>query len=333
MKLSRRRLAVVAGTFLGLAVASAPGDAQAVILARTSTRNTYAPVGTNYNSGWQYQGNWANGFTGTPIGKNYFLSASHVGGGVGQNIWYAGKNWTTTAVYDDPTSDLVIYKVSGNFPSWAPIYTGTSETGKRAMVFGRGTTRGSNVNIGTTLHGWKWGTQDKVRSWGENNVAGVMDAGSGLGQLLKFTFNKAGSSGSLYNEGTLSSGDSAGGVFINDGGTWKLAGINYAVDGPFSFTGTSGSGFNASLFDKGGLYQGGDGAWRKNTDTSADINGNWYATRVSAHQGWIKSILNGSTTAAYPAATSSVSVVPEPTSVGLLGIAATALLRRRKRRR
>ena len=334
MKLSRR-LVVVAGSVLaGLALAASPREAHAVILARTSTRNTSAPSGSNANSGWQYQGNWANGFTGTPIAKNYFLSASHVGGGVGQNLWYAGKNWATTAVFDDPSSDLVIYKVNGSFSSWAPMYTGTSESGKHAVVFGRGTTRGSNVNIGTTLHGWKWGTQDKTRSWGENTVAGTTDAGSGLGQLLKFTFNKAGSSGSLYNEGTLSSGDSAGGVFVNDNGTWKLAGINYAVDGPFSFTGSSGSGFNASLFDKGGLYQGGDGAWKKNTDSSTDLPGNWYATRVSAHQSWIKSIINNTTTAAYPAAgTTNVAIVPEPTSLGVLAIGATALLRRKRRSR
>jgi hypothetical protein len=110
------------------------------------------------------------------------------------------------------------------------------------MVFGRGTTRGLEVKKGTTLKGWKWGTQDKVRSWGENLVSGTLNAGGTIGQVLKFTFNKQGTSGAQYNEAALSTGDSAGGVFINDGGKWKLAGINYLVDGPFSLTGANGSG-------------------------------------------------------------------------------------------
>ena len=30
------------------------------------------------NAGWQYQGQWG-GFLGTPIAKNYFISAAHIG--------------------------------------------------------------------------------------------------------------------------------------------------------------------------------------------------------------------------------------------------------------
>lgn len=325
-----RRLAIVAGVAATLC-AVAP-SAQAVIIGRSSIRNTSAPTGTNYNSGWQYQGNWAGGFTGTPIHKNYFLTAGHVGGGVGGAIYYAGQNYTTTAVYDDPNTDLRLYKISGSFPTWAPIYTGTSETAKRGMIFGRGTGRGSEVKVGTALKGWKWGTGDGRRSWGENNVAGTVEGGAGMGQLLRFTFNKPGSSGSLYNEGALSTGDSGGGVFINDAGKWKLAGINYLVEGPFSLTGTTGSGFNASPFDKGGLYQGGDGKWKFNADSSADLNGQWYATRVSSRQAWIKSITGTITTSSAPMTSLTGTVaVPEPASAGLLAIGASMLLRRRRR--
>ncbi|MEA2709146.1 MAG: hypothetical protein QOF78_1747, partial [Phycisphaerales bacterium] len=114
---------------------------------------------------------------------------------------------------------------------------------------------------------------------------------------------------------------------------WKLAGINYLVDGPFSLSGTNGSGFNASIFDKGGLYVGGDGKWQYNTDTSADIPGNWYATRISSRQSWIKSIIGS--TAAGASATApagSLVAVPEPAGLSLLAIGAAALLRRRPRR-
>ena len=55
--------------------------AQAVILYRSATRNTLAPTNGLINSGWQWQGNFG-GFVGTPIAKNYFITAEHIGTGV-----------------------------------------------------------------------------------------------------------------------------------------------------------------------------------------------------------------------------------------------------------
>src|SRR4051812_907555 len=101
-----RRFVVAAG----LAAVLLTSRAHAVILYRSATRNTSAPTGTNANSGWQWQGNWAGGFTGTPIASQYFITAAHVGGGVGQNIYIAGKNHMTTKVWDDPSTDLMVYK-------------------------------------------------------------------------------------------------------------------------------------------------------------------------------------------------------------------------------
>lgn len=249
-----------------------------------------------------------------------------------QNIYWNGKNYLATAAYDDPSTDLKIFKVSTPFSSWAPLYTGTSETSKRAMVFGRGTTRGAEVKKGATLKGWKWGTQDKVRSWGENTVDGTYNGGTGLGTLLKFDFDRYG----LTNEGTLSTGDSGGGVFINDGGKWKLAGINYGVEVPFSFTGLNNSGFNAAIFDKGGLYVGGNNAWKYTTDVTADVPATWYATRISSRQSWIKSIIGTAPTSGAAVASAGavdIATVPEPSGVVVVGIAGVALIRRRDRRR
>jgi hypothetical protein len=312
---------VIAAILLSLAST----QANAVILYRSATRNISAPGGTNYNSGWQWQGNWAGGFTGTPIAPKYFITAGHIGGGVGQNIWFGGKNHLTTQMWDDPSTDLRIYKIADTFNTYAPIYTGTAEAGKRAMIFGRGTTRSSEVRVGTELKGWKHGTQDKVRSWGENMVSGSVNFGAGYGNLLKMTFNRGG----LYNEGGISGGDSAGGMFINDGGKWKLAGINYLVEGPFSLT-SGGSTFFASLYDKGGLYQA--GVW--NGNTAADVPMNFYATRISSRASWIKGIIGTTSTAsAMPAAGTLAGTrsVPEPASAAILAMGAAFILRRRRR--
>ena len=324
----RRLVTVVVAAAASLVALAQP--ASAVILSRTSTRNTAAPSGTNLNSGWQFTGNWGS-FTGVPISSRHFITAGHIGGGTNQTFTLNGRNYTTNAVYDDPTTDLRIYRITSTFPSYAPIYTGTYENGKRAMIFGRGTQRGSEVRKSNVLKGWKWGLQDRVKSWGENLVSGYVNGGTGIGQVLKFTFNRQGTSGAQYNEGALSTGDSGGPVFINDGGKWKLAGINYLVDGPFSLSGTNGTGFNASVFDKGGLYQGGDGRWAYNADLAADVPGNFYATRISSRQSWIKSIVGTvATSSTQSGALTSATAVPEPASVSMLAIGAAALLRRRR---
>jgi hypothetical protein len=85
-------------------------------------------------------------------------------------------------------------------------------------------------------------------------------------------------------------GDSAGGLFIQDGSTWKLAGINYAVDGPYNLT-NSGAGFDAAIFDAGGLYTGTEGNWSFMPERATNQPGAFYATRVSAHVAWIQSVL------------------------------------------
>jgi hypothetical protein len=92
----------------------------------------------------------------------------------------------------------------------------------------------------------------------------------------------------------LSGGDSGGAVFIEDGAVWKLAGINYAVDGHF-YPDTSGTGaFDAALFDARGYYYSDGG----NPPTYTQIAGpdpvpsGFYATRVSSKLAWIYSVID-----------------------------------------
>ena len=97
-----------------------PRSAKGIILADQWWRNKSAPTGSLAGSGWQWEGNWG-AFTGTAIGKNYFITASHVGGSVGQSLVLNGVSYPSTAMYDDPSSDLRIWKTNKSFPSWARI--------------------------------------------------------------------------------------------------------------------------------------------------------------------------------------------------------------------
>jgi hypothetical protein len=287
--------------------------------------NTSAPAGALANSGWQWQGAWG-GFLGTPVSPQYFAAAQHVGGSVGQSFFLNGAAYKTIAYFDCPNSDLRLWKIEGAFPTYAELYSGSDEIGKLMMVFGRGTQSGEDVyatrrttnytlqtytlkelklktpdakklaatdplitytsktitlplytvTTNRVLAGWRWGQSDGVMRWGQNQV---MAAGDFL--VGEFNPNLG------INAGHLSGGDSSGAVFVEENGIWKLAGLNYGVEGPFS-TQANDAAFHAALFDKSGLY---NGAYLIPDDGTPKPT-RFYATRLSAKREWILSVIN-----------------------------------------
>lgn len=307
------------GWLLGVATwLLAPVCSQAIIFHSTDdpAHNTTAPVGALAGSGWELQGRWG-GFLGTPIAPNLFITAKHIGGGVGESFSFRGTNYPVIAAYTDPQSDLRVFEVCGIFPAFAELYSGANEVGRLMMVFGRGTRRGVEVVgdavPGTEPKGWQWGDPDGVTRWGTNVVSTVSGVIEGLGQLLAADFDADGGGSECH----LSSGDSGGAIFIRDGATWKLAGINYAVDGPFSTTG-SGTGFNAAIFDTGGLYQfnAATGNWDYQLPKPfLDTPSAFYATRISANLTWINSIISQHSKTSQPPVLESTPDLNQPFAI------------------
>jgi hypothetical protein len=287
--------------------------AKAVIFYSTadSSHNTSA-TGTIAETAWSYEGQWGS-YLGTAIGSHFFITAKHVGGSDGNSFVLNGVSYTTTQHFDAPAGDLRIWRVSGTLPYYAPLYLNNDEVGKSLVVIGRGTQRGAEVSVDGASKGWKQGTSDHVQRWGENVVSSTTIVNGGY--CLAAEFNGNGGS----NEAHLSVGDSGGAVFIRDtsDSRWKLAGINYAVDGNWSYTGGSDAGFRAAIFDEGGLYIGRANNWSYVADEDDDIPSRFHATRISSYQNWI------------------VSVVPEPANAFLLlpTLFAAAMSRRRWRGR
>ncbi|MBM3888179.1 MAG: hypothetical protein FJ388_03540, partial [Verrucomicrobia bacterium] len=91
--------------------------------------NTNAPSGSLTNSGWQWEGSWS-AYLGTAIASNFFITAFHVGGNVGDTFSFGGVSYTTTARYTTGVVDLAIWRVSGSFPTWAPLYSKSDEVGR-----------------------------------------------------------------------------------------------------------------------------------------------------------------------------------------------------------
>ncbi len=279
MKVSSRLSFAVAMVFSALV------QAQAIILFATAdpAANTTAPTGPLANSGWQYEGTFGS-FLGTPIGPHYFITAQHLG--TQSSVFtFQGLQYDILQQFSGPGSDLRIYRVSQIFPAFAPLYLGNDEVGKHLTVIGRGTRRGDGIFLNGVLKGWSWGTGDGIQRWGENEVAAIVPV-LGLGDFLFASFDQNG----LTNEAHLSSGDSGGAVFIDDGGVWKLAGINFAVDGPFYTDADGGGAFLAVLFDKRGFYEG-DSAPYALVTGDASVPSGFYATRLSSNRAWIESVV------------------------------------------
>lgn len=206
------------------------------------------------------------------------------------------------------------------------------EAGKRLFVVGRGTQRGDAVYVNESvgeplvfndvvanraylskpvLKGWRWGAEDRIQSWGENVVSEVIND-QDLGDLLYFTFDRNG----LPNEAHLSAGDSGGGVFIQVGGAWKLAGINFSVDGPFRQN-PGDAEFLGAIFDVGGLYYGSSPQLIPNTP--ADVPSGAYSSSIAGSLSFIN---------AQIAAATSSGDVPEPTLGLAIGLAMLTFRRR-----
>jgi hypothetical protein len=247
--------------------------------------NSTAPTGPLEGSGWQYQGSWQ-GLLATAVSPNFFLTAKHIGGGVGGTFTYHGNSYTTSARIDHPTADLTLWQVSGTLPSYAPIYTGNSEIGQDVVLFGRSPVRGAEVNVSgaspTPLRGWLWGSAGGgITRWGENQVDGIEVLSGAQYLVAGFSFNGG------PNEAMLASGDSGGGLFIQDGGIWKLAGINSKVQATFAAS-AAGPTFEAAIFDAGGLFTSTTGGLLQLPDTAEDWEALFLSTRISAYSGWVQ---------------------------------------------
>lgn len=258
--------------------------------------NTTAPAGPLEGSGWQLQGRF-NQYLGTPVGPHHFLAAKHIGGSVGNKFYYNGKVFTTIGSVADAENDLRLWEVSERFSSYAPLYSATDEVGKGLVVFGRGLDRGGVVtNTLTTrvkgqfvteviTNGWEWGTRNYIQRWGTNVVSGT-EIVNGY-PVLKVDWDADAGD----DECMLADKDSSGGVFIQDNGVWKLAGMNYAI-GPtwtYSFNSDGSDPFNASILD----FRGDDPLYIENgtnwypTSAFSITKSSFYVSRISSSYSWI----------------------------------------------
>lgn len=261
-----------------------------------------APTGVYADSGWQYQIRYAS-FHGTIISPKHFITAVHLGAAeteISQPMHFNGVEDKTYTIRPGSrrvigTSDLAIFEIWESFDDYAPLYSRSDETGRELVVFGRGFGRGAELDN----RGWRWGGAATRRSrWGRNTVGGVVNSGGN--DLLHFDFSDVLGQDEVAGSG----GDSGGGVFIQDGATWKLAGVNFSVDSLYSEAAVpaNSNGFRASLYEVGGLFLGNDAnGWNRippfGDSTSPNSifffrQSNTYVSRISSNVTAIEAQIN-----------------------------------------
>ena len=257
-----------------------------------------APGGAWAGSGWQWQGTFGN-YLGTMISPRHFITAKHFGvdstfinrkayfTGAGSDAIYhtnphvnGGQGWWHLS-----GTDFRIFEIYGEFADYAPLYTKTNEVGKELVVFGRGRQRGAEVQSLGQTRGWKWGGDDRRARWGVNDVDSISNLGVDYGDTLVFDFDAVAG----QEECQTALFDSGGGVFIKDGPTWKLAGINLAVDRYYDTNNVCGdeSHFDAAMFNAAGFYAGQDCSWLLATA----LQSRSFVSRISGAAGTIQGII------------------------------------------
>jgi hypothetical protein len=300
-----------AGFFAATLLAGSAAQAVSLYGTDSPTANTTAPTGTLAGSGWQFQGTFGPSL-GTAIAPSHFITAEHFQVSAASDFVYQGVTYDVIgSPIDDPNSDLRIWQIAGTFPEFAPLYSGADEVGKPLVVFGNGLQRSSTeVSVSGVPKGWLFASGTETQRWGTNDVTRIDSGGPNFGDLLAFNFD----GGVSANEAHLAVGDSGGGVFVQEGGVWKLAGVNLSIDGPYKFAPTDTSDFLAAIYDRTGLLEKvGEGVYAPAVGPAAS-----YSTRISSNLDFI-------------AANAPGAIVPEPAGIAVGTMIAMGLLARRRR--
>ncbi len=265
----------------------------------------------NLNS---YVGSY-NGGSAVLVAPNVVLTTLHLGPAAGGTFVYQGQSYTVASTTTIGNTQMAVMKLStSTSSSGIGLYTGNSEVNSQVTLVGFGGAKGSAYTGNSSSQtGWNWSSPSGTASWGQNTVDGIYTDGNGAAYLGVAFKPVAGSS-------IFTSGDSGGGMFINDNGTWKLAGLSWAVDGYYSV----GSGDPtrptdqvASIYNVAGsnLYT----VDSNNQFVAASGFQHGYASEVSASASQIQAVINAA-------------AVPEPASLAMVALGGVALLRRRSRR-
>jgi hypothetical protein len=181
--------------------------------------------------------------SGTLISPTWVLTAGHVADPSATTFGSPAGSSSIINKYVWGGGDLGLVQLATPITSQDPIrlydvLAFGDEVGQQAMLAGVG-------NTGTGLTGQQGGTAGTYRA-AETDVYANADAwGWGSHQLLTYFRSPTGGADNL--EGGSTQGDSGGGIFLNVGGEWAIAGV-------LSLAWYTGGSENIGKYDSGGVF-------------------------------------------------------------------------------
>ncbi len=176
----------------------------------------------------------------TAVDSHWLISTEHAGLSVGTTFTSGGTTYTIEEVIDhlaaaDPNhntnADLALHRVDKALSTFYELYDGSYDTSgsdkTEVLILGTGHSKDIITDNSTGLDSYTWDdSSTRQRRWGTNKLdwEGVVTSGSVTHDAIRADFIL---DDTTY-EGGAADHDSGGGWFVNDGGTWKLAGLNWA---------------------------------------------------------------------------------------------------------
>lgn len=182
---------------------------------------------------------YGNTFSSVYLGNGWVIGSQHTGMPTSFNSFAGGSSYSTVSGSFTPISgaDLAVYQLS-TIPTSIPdakLYCDPVAVGDDVIMTGIGFVRDSYNNNGTPGNElddyYPWSASQQIR-WGSNKVSttNVLNGvGMTIPEVAATIFDEPSNSNYTSSEVQGSIGDSGGGVWIDNGGIWELAGINFAV--------------------------------------------------------------------------------------------------------
>ncbi|MCK5676576.1 MAG: trypsin-like peptidase domain-containing protein [Verrucomicrobia bacterium] len=213
---------IVVLCFAGLVVSTSAITVQDYTVAEA------APSGLDWSHVHYYKGSSA-----VAVGGSWILTAAHVADDAGSGaLSIDGTIYNQQEVVYHDSADLALIRYDRALPGHYPLFTGdlVPQVPLSVLMVGYGTT-GSVFSTFWTDSGFGRGT----KRWGGQEIDRTSikryDAGGSVGYTMNYGFLMEFGLGDTAYEAGTGIGDSGGGTFYNDGGTWKLAGINTSRSG------------------------------------------------------------------------------------------------------
>ena len=210
------------------------GAAGAVLIeSGDGTGNTTAP---SPDPGWSNVGErslWAAVY----LGDGWVLTAHHVGAGPvildGVTYPYLPSLVTRIQNGDSSNADLLVFGLAPPHPPLPDLILASTapSVGEAVILIGNGLVRGAatswqpNSPFPPTIEGYEWGVTRAIR-WGTNEITAPPMSANFNTTAISTDFDE----GATPHESQAVNGDSGGALFVENAGSWELAGMLYAID-------------------------------------------------------------------------------------------------------